>query len=216
MKERVLSVVLSIVLALFAVSASIAVPILCRPFYYAQIDALSIPESTGWSKEVIREAFDDMMDYELKGTPFRTGQLKWSQSGYSHFADVKTLFWLDIDLAAGTAAALLVLWFLSRKWKTHRFLGFGPSFWAGIGMLIFFAVVGIAGAIDFDKAFTAFHSLFFPGKTNWLFDPATDEIILILPEEFFRNCAILAIGLIAAFVVIYLIAGRRKKKQLSQ
>ena len=71
MKERILSVVLSVVLALFAVSASIAAPILCRPFYYAQIDALSIPESTGWSKEVIREAFDDMMDYELKGEPFK-------------------------------------------------------------------------------------------------------------------------------------------------
>ena len=51
------SVLLSVVLALLVLSFSISVPILFRPFYYVQIDALHLPEQTGWSAEVIRELF---------------------------------------------------------------------------------------------------------------------------------------------------------------
>ena len=42
MKSRILSIFIALLLALFAVSASVAAPILCRPFYYAHIDALPI------------------------------------------------------------------------------------------------------------------------------------------------------------------------------
>ena len=45
-------------------------------------------------------------------------------------------------------------------------------------------------AIDFNKAFVLFHKLFF-SNDDWLFDPATDEVITILPEEFFMQCAVL-------------------------
>ena len=45
--------------------------------------------------------------------------------------------------------------------------------------------------MDFDGLFTAFHHLFFPGKENWIFDYRTDEIILILPEEFWLRTAAL-------------------------
>ena len=54
------SVLLSLVLALLVLSFSISVPILFRPFYYVQIDALHLQEQTGWSAEVIREAYDEV------------------------------------------------------------------------------------------------------------------------------------------------------------
>ena len=60
-------------------------------------------------------------------------------------------------------------------------------------------IVGGLAALDFDRAFTVFHTIFFPGKDNWLFDPMTDPVILILPEAFFRSCAILILA--AVFVV---------------
>ena len=210
MKERVISLLLSLALALLAVSAAVAAPILCRPFYYAHIGALHLPERTGWSEETIRTAFDDVMDYLLKGEEFGTGELKWSESGRSHFADVKGLFWLDLWILLGSAAAVAALALVCRRVKPHRFFHRGPSFWAGLGLLVLFGVVGALAASDFQRAFTVFHGLFFPGKTNWLFDPATDQIILILPEEFFRNCAVLIVALIGAFVAAYLIVGRKK------
>lgn len=76
---------------------------------------------------------------------------------------------------------------------------------------------GRSGGADFSRAFTVFHAVFFPGKDNWLFNPATDEIILIMPERFFLNCALL-IGAVLLSACGALIAGdllsahRRKKK----
>ena len=58
-------------------------------------------------------------------------------------------------------------------------------------------VAGLA-ALDFDRAFVVFHAIFFPGKDNWIFDPATDQIILVMPEVFFRNCALLIGGVLLA------------------
>ena len=75
------SVLLSLVLALLVLSFSISVPILFRPFYYVQIDALHLPEQTGWSAEVIREAYDEVLDFCVFGAPFGTGELAWSESG---------------------------------------------------------------------------------------------------------------------------------------
>lgn len=209
MKNRILSVALSIVLALVAISGSIAVPIVCRPFYYTHIKMLELPEETGWSEAEIRAAYDDVMDYLLRDAPFGTGNLKWSESGQSHFADVKVLFRLDLRMFAATAILLAALLFLSRHTRPYRFRSYGPSFWAGAGMLLATAVVGILGATDFDRAFTLFHSIFFPGKTNWLFDPKTDQIIQILPETYFRNCAVLALGLLVACAALYLLLGRK-------
>lgn len=180
-------------LALLVLSFSIAVPILFRPFYYVQINALELPERTGWSEEVIREAYDEVLDFCVLGKPFGTGQLAWSESGRSHFADVRVLFLVDFAVLAVTAVvcAVLLILRLRGKLRFHRFLGRGPGFWAGILAAGLVLVVGALAALDFDRAFTVFHAIFFPGKDNWLFDPATDQIILVMPEIFFRNCAIL-------------------------
>lgn len=213
MKKRILSVALSLVLALFAISGSIAVPIVCRPFYYAHINALELPAETGWSAAEIKAAYDDVMDYLLLDAPFGTGRLKWSEAGHSHFADVRVLFRLDLRVLAATSLLLAMLFLLCRRTRPHRFRGYGPSFWAGVGIFLLTAIVGVLGALDFDRAFTVFHNIFFPGKTNWLFDPRTDQIILILPEAYFRNCAILALGLLLVCAVLYLILGRKTRSE---
>lgn len=213
MKTRLLSVLLSLVLALFAVAGAIAVPILCRPFYYAHIDGLDLVARTGWEEATIREAYDEVMDYLLTDAPFGTGALRWSESGRSHFEDVEGLFVLDLAVTAATAVVLAALFFLCRRVKPHRFLGRGPSFWAGLGLLVVFAVILVLGAADFQRAFVVFHSIFFPGKTNWIFHADTDQIILILPQAYFRNCAILALVVLFALVAVYLVAGRRKKAE---
>ena len=195
-----------VALAGLILSFSIAVPILLRPFYYVQIDALDLPERTGWSEETIREAYDEVLDFCVLGKPFGTGQLAWSESGRSHFADVRGLFLLDFAVLGGSALILILLAVLRRAGKRsyYRFLGRGPGFWAGVtaGGLVL-VVAGLA-ALDFQRAFVVFHALFFPGKDNWIFDPATDQIILVMPEVFFRNCAIL-IGVILLVCCVGLI-----------
>ena len=185
-------------LALLILSASIAAPILIRPFYYLQIDALELPQRTGWSRETIRAAYDQVLDFCVLGRPFGAGELAWSEAGRSHFADVQGLFWLDFAVAGGALLVLLAL-LLLRRWRGfafYRFLGRGPGFWAGSLTLAAVLVVGALAALDFDRAFVVFHALFFPGKDNWIFDPAADQIILVMPEVFFRNCALLIGGVL--------------------
>ena len=79
-----------------------------------------------------------------------------------------------------------------------------------------FAVIAILAASDFDAAFVIFHKIFFPGKENWLFDYNTDEIIRVLPQVFFRNCAIAIVALIllgcTALIVYDFLRYRKKEK----
>ena len=191
--SKSVSLLCTVVLALLVLSFSISVPILFRPFYYVRINALNLPQQTGWSAETIREAYDQVLDFCVLGKPFGTGQLAWSESGRSHFADVRGLFLLDFAVLAVTAllAVLLLILYKRGRLRFYRFGGRGPGFWAGVLAAGLVLAVGGLAALDFNRAFTVFHAIFFPGKDNWLFDPATDQIILVMPETFFRNCAIL-------------------------
>lgn len=217
--SKLLAVLTGVFTALLVLTASIAVPLLCRPFYYAHIEALDLDGYTGLSVEQIKQAFDQVMDYCLGLRPdFAAGVLPFSQSGASHFADVRVLFLLDLWVAVISLAALVILFVLSRKRKLTPapLLGHGPGFWAAIGLGGLFLLVGGLAATNFDRAFVIFHALFFPGKTNWLFDWRTDPIILLLPETFFRNCAILILALLLFWCVVLvaadLLAQRRRRK----
>ena len=217
--SKLLAVLTGVFTALLVLTASIAVPLLCRPFYYAHIEALDLDGYTGLSVEQIKQAFDQVMDYCLGLRPdFAAGVLPFSQSGASHFADVRVLFLLDLWVAVISLAALVILFVLSRKRKLTPapLLGHGPGFWAAIGLGGLFLIVGGLAATNFERAFVVFHSIFFPGKTNWLFDWRTDPIILLLPEDFFRNCAILILALLVFWCVVLiaadLLAQRRRKK----
>lgn len=211
--------ILTCALMLFVLSASIAVPLLCRPFYYAHMALLELSAQTPWSAAEIRAAFDEMMDFCIFGTPFGTGVLRWSESGMSHFADCAKLFRLDFLVLALSALTLLVCFFLRRRGlRPFRPLGRGSAFWAGSVLALAFLVIGVLAALNFNAAFVVFHRLFFLGKDNWLFDPAADQIILILPQIFFRNCAILIVALLflgcAALIVWDLRHdGRLRKKR---
>ena len=93
--------------ALAVLSGSIAVPLLCRPFYYAHIQALDLTGYTGLTVEQIRQAFDQVMDDCLGLRPdFAAGVLWFSESGASHFADVRRLFLLDLWILGLSLAAL--------------------------------------------------------------------------------------------------------------
>ncbi len=196
--SKPLAIALAALTALALLTGAVAVPILCRPFYYAHIGPLRLAERTGYTEGEIKTAFDEMLDYCLGGEEFSTGALRWSESGKSHFTDVRGLFLLDLRVFAAALAALACLGLLARRGGVGPapLLGRGPGFWAGAGLGGVFLLVGALAALDFDRAFVVFHALFFPGKDNWLFDPAADQIINILPQAYFRNCALLILALL--------------------
>ena len=206
--SKPLTVLLAVATAVVLLTAAIAAPILCRPCYYAHIGPMELCERTGLTEQEIRTAFDEMMDYCLGGEEFSTGVLRWSESGKSHFDDVRKLFLLDLWALGVGAVALAVLLIAARcaGRRPGAILGRGPCFWAGAGLGGLFLVIGGLAALDFDRAFVIFHTLFFPGKDNWIFDRDTDQIINILPQDFFMHCAILILAILIVGCIVLILA----------
>ena len=217
-QSKLFTLLLAVVAAAVLLTAAIAVPILCRPFYYAHIGPLRLEEATGYTRAEIKAAYNEMLDYCLGGEEFSTGVLRWSESGKAHFTDVRMLFLLNLKVLAVAAAVLIIALIAGKlaKLRPAPLLRRGPAFWAGAGLGGLFLILGGLAALDFDRAFIVFHSLFFPGKANWIFDPRTDEIINILPEVFFRNCAILILAILvlgcAGLIVGDLLHSKKRSK----
>lgn len=217
--QNICAVLTAVCATLAVVAGAIAAPILIRPFYYMQIEPLRISERTGYSEDTIRGAFDEVMDFLVFGAEFSTGELAYSAEGKSHFEDCRNLFVLDFWVLGISAAILLVLLVLRhcKKSPTEKTRPMHlPVFWSAVGMCAVFAVLAVWGAVDFNSLFVAFHAAFFPGKSNWIFDPRHDQIINVLPQQFFLHCAVLIAGLIFLAVIVFFTADavwRRKQKK---
>ncbi len=212
--------VTALVAAIIAIiTFSIGLPIYFRPFYYMQIEPLGIEEATGYDKETIIEGYDEVLDYLTRpGGKFSAGVFKYSESGAGHFADCKGLFTLNAWAYIFSLCALAVVLIFSRRGHVQlsRPLGFSIFGWAGAGTLTLFLMLVVLAALDFDRAFVVFHSIFFPGKENWIFNPLRDEIILAMPEKFFMSCAILiasSVIIISSLLVISAIVRKQRAQK---
>ena len=210
MKNKLLTGLLGFFIAILIITFSIGLPIYVRPFYYWQIDLLDIPEYSDADKEDIIVAFNELMDYlTIPGKEFKTGILKYSESGKSHFVDCKGLFDLNICALIISLIGVVTLIVLNKKkvFELWRPFGMNVSFCSGAYTLGGFALIGGLAALDFDKAFQIFHKIFFPGKDNWMFSWYEDEIIRILPQDFFMNCAILILSSIILLCLGCIVCG---------
>ena len=213
--KRFLSVLCMVCVCLFLLTASIGLPIYIRPFYYAHIDAFDLAHRSGYSEEQIKAAYDEVLDYlTLPGREFGTGELPHSAAGKAHFEDCKVLFDLNAAILIGSGLSLAVLFVMRKRWGGYRLGKHSAPFWAAVLSLTAPIMIGALAAMDFDRAFVVFHSIFFPGKTNWVFDWHADQIIRVLPQEFFRNCAILiGLGLVWMAGGILIRESRKSKKE---
>lgn len=174
--------------------------------YRIDINALDIPDSSGYSREVILENYNAAMRFlsPFSNGPFHLPDLAYSAEGAQHFDDCKVIF-NGVYLAGGASLILLITILLIRR-RDRRFLLTG-----GITTLaVPLALLGFI-AVDFDRMFTLFHEIFFSNDL-WIFDPRYDEIITILPSAFFMHCAIV----IAAFWVLAALlqfTGYRRNRQ---
>ena len=202
MKRKLLAIAEAVLIALMILSGAIAVPILFRPFFYLHIGPLGLTDKVGLTVQQVKTSYNEMMDFCIGLTDtFSVGVLNFSRSGMEHFVDVRKLFVLDLRVLAGAAVLLLAVLCLKRK-KPVRLLGHTPGFWGAVGLGATVLVVGGLAALNFDRAFVVFHQIFFPGKSNWLFNSREDPIINMLPAEFFRNCAILILAVILVSSVL--------------
>ena len=152
--------------------------------YTVDIEALSIAETSGLDREEILANYNAVMDFL---TPFSSAEfdlptLNYSETGAEHFVDCRNVF---NGFYAAAAVSLSALAFVFSKKKLDK----KTLLFSGVFTLTIPVILGIAMATNFERAFVLFHAVFFKGET-WIFDPAIDEIINILPAEFFLHCGI--------------------------
>ncbi|MGT2929703.1 TIGR01906 family membrane protein [Streptococcus dentasini] len=178
----------------FLSAAVLATIYLAWAVYPLENHWLRLAPTVDLSTQALLKNFNQLMAYLT--LPW-IGQLKMadfpsSEDGLAHFRDVKHLFHL------AQAVFILGFWpalhFLRRHWQSQSLWLFGRLWLALIALL---PIIGILGyLIGFEAFFTLFHQLLFPGANNWLFNPYTDPVIWVLPEEYFLHCFII-------FFVIY-------------
>lgn len=123
-----------------------------------------------------------------------------SADGLKHFADVKHLFHL------AQAIFLISLPAVFYFWKEVVQKGYGKLYQkVFIWMLLTPVMIALVGLlIGFDSFFVLFHHLLFPGDSTWLFNPLTDPVIYILPQEFFLHCFIIFFFIYEVFSLLWL------------
>ena len=216
--NKLLSILFVIAIVILTLTVSIGLPIYIRPFYYAHVYSLDMAEMWGIdvSDEEIIEAYDEVLDFlTLEGKEFGTGVFPFSEEGKGHFEDCKVLFDLNRNALIVSLVIVVTLLVLNKigKIKLSRPRGYSLGFYAGIGTLSLCVLLGVLIASNFAVAFRIFHQIFFPGKTNWMFNPYKDPIVLFMPQKFFMNCAILigaSIVTISTVLILAGIIGRRK------
>ncbi len=197
---KITDVFIGVIFTLLFISIAVVITINFRPLYYFDIDHLRVADSSGLTKEVIRENYDALIDYS---SPFFKGELRFptlaaSESGLFHFTEVKNIFTGFYILGAITLAFGVVIIVQKHKNKDFSYL-----LVSSVTAIVLPSLLALFLSIDFDRTFVIFHKLFF-NNDYWLFDPATDPVITILPDTFIMHCAIMIIVLVVLMSLLFL------------
>ena len=197
---------------LFLLSLAILATIYLAWFLYPfEISWLNLTNRVHLKSDIIQYNFHILMDYLTN--PFNPvlemPDFPSSESGLHHFVVVKGLF----HLAQGVAIVTLPIFYLF--WKQVIQKGFLSLYRRGLLIMLSLPLVlGLVGVfIGFEQFFTLFHQILFVGDDTWLFDPAKDPVILILPEDFFLHAFLLFFCLYELiFGFVYLLSWKKLPK----
>ena len=175
---------------LFLLSLAILLTIyLAWLVYLQEISWLNLTNRVHLQPQIIQQNFNILMDYLTNplNQALEMPDFPTSASGIHHFAVVKGLF----HLAQGVALVTLPIFYLF--WKQVIQKGFLSLYRRNLLIMLSLPLVlGLVGVfIGFEQFFTLFHQILFVGDDTWLFDPAKDPVILILPEDFFLHAFLL-------------------------
>ena len=123
-----------------------------------------------------------------------------------HMDDVQGLFLGGLALRRGAFAVLAAaLVFLAAACRKEMWRTLARSFQAVLGILAALILfLGIAMARNFNAVFTKFHEIFFDNDL-WIFDPAEDYMIRMLPAGLFFDMVIRIGGIFLAGLTVLLI-----------
>lgn len=188
-------------LPILLVTATIAFEFNSLWLYRNGFEKYNISQVTGLSEAELEKAATGLISYfnsdeeyisltVIKdGKPFEL----FNQQEVAHLKDVKGLIRLDYRLLLGTAiyvgayAGICLFWRRKRYWRRLAWAVVGGSSIA-LGMML---ALGIGSMLlDFGQLFTQFHFLAFTNEL-WMLDPTKDYLIMLFPEGFWYDAAML-------------------------
>ena len=172
-------------------------------FYEKEYRKYRVTEDLHMSMENVMKVTDYMMDYligreevlSVKTEVAGRRQDFFNEQDRLHMADVRKLFLGGLKIRNFLVVFVAVLFLLSLSWKNRKegqkerdignqcFRAYSISL--GV-FLLTITLLAVAVSVDFTACFTLFHELFFSNDL-WLFDPASDYMIRMLPEGFFAD-----------------------------
>jgi integral membrane protein (TIGR01906 family) len=198
--------------------------------YDYAFDHYDAETSTGLSRAELDGTAKALRDYFNNGEktfyhPVTEGGIEQSVFNAretKHMEDVKGLF-VAVNRAQELSAiyllAYVVAFFIWAKDGSLRQLAAQSLMGLGLGVVVV-GGIGIFVALGFESAFDRFHTIVFPNDL-WRLDPATDHLIQMFPEPFWRDMTVL-LGimcagealLIGAFAAVYLLGTRTERRRL--
>lgn len=165
----------------------------------------SVPAITGYSAEQVRDATGALLADLLIGPPdFAVtidNQAVLGATERSHMVDVRTVilpFIWFLLIVSGALASIVVV--NRRRAWVWRAVARGS-------LALVVVAIGVGGAVTFafDAAFLLFHLVFFP-QGNFTFDPGTQRLVQLFPEQLWIETAIgtavVGLGLTVAVTVL--------------
>jgi len=185
-------------------------------FYEYGFHKYNISQTTGLAQPELEKAATSLISYfnsdeeyitltvVKDGKPFEL----FNSKEVSHLRDVKGLIWLDYRLLLGTLiyalgyAAVSLLW---RRKKYYRRLAWGLVGGSGITLALILAL-GLGTLLNFDWLFLQFHFIAFVNEL-WQLDPTQDYLIMLFPQGFWYDAALLCFLATAVGTIILSGAG---------
>ena len=201
MPGRLWAFLIAAAAALVILGASI-LPFLTPAYVRVEQDRVGVERLSGLDAGTVNAATTAILHDLVLGGDFTTSPLGTpvlNDRERAHMQDVRGVFQGFFVLVAASAVALAVAFRRGRdagaRAATWRAVGGGAR-----GLVIVLVVAGAFATFAFDAAFEVFHRLFFSAG-SYTFDPRTDRLVQLFPEQFWSETAI-AVGVVSIAVAL--------------
>ena len=206
-KNRWMDALTGFFLSLCILCGAVVITLNFSPLYRLDMKVYDISAESGYPEDEVYENYRALIAYNRirGGEKLELPTMPVSETASIHFAEVKRIF-VAIQLAFFISLPVCVLLVLLRRRKP----GGGWLFITGMACGVLPLVLGGGVALNWESFFIGFHELVFDND-YWLFDPAEDPVILILPDGYFMHCAVMILCIwLAAGIICFILWNRRR------
>lgn len=191
-------------------------------FYTKEYRKLGVADDVGISYEELENATEVLIGYttgereDMVAMADFGGETKevFNDREKAHMIDVRNLFHGAKKLSricVYMGGCILILLLIFAKQKRDVFRGYTYSNYI---FLAIFAFIAVYAATDFTNFWLSFHYVFFTNDLFYL-NPATDNLILMVPEQFFFDLVFRIVGwFVGICAVLYAVSLYFGKRQL--